>query len=594
MTNTDASKRIEARNLYHQAYNVAEISKRLDVPYGTVDAWKRRDKWDDTPLVVKMESAVDVRLLRLIAKEDKTATDLKEIDQLGILLERTSRIQKYDRTGKEADLNPNIENRNDAKKQKAKAKGKNALTDEQVQMLVKAFEDGLYGYQIDWGAAKKYRERNILKSRQIGATWYFAREALIDAITTGDNQIFLSASKAQAHVFKLYILEFVREVTGVELKGDPITLWNGATLYFLGTNSKTAQSYHGHVYLDEYAWISKFLEFRKVASAMATHKKWRKTYFSTPSTINHDAHAFWSGESFNKGKAKANRAEFDVSHEALKHGSVGPDGQFRQMVTIIDAVESGCDLFDIDQLKREYNDQDFRNLFMGEWVDDTASYFLFDELRKCMVDAWEVWEKDFAPFAERPLGNLPVWIGYDPSETGDQASITVVAPPQSSKGKYRVVEKINATGSDWAAQAETIRRLTQRYNVQHIGIDATQIGSGVFQLVQAFFPAAVPIKYSAEVKTRLVLKAKHLISKGMLQFDLGWSDVCMAFMSIRKTSTASGGQMTFAASRSKETGHADVSWSIMHAIDRIDFLDFNETGVAVGSDSQRQSIVEIC
>ena len=165
MTNTDASKRIEARNLYHQAYNVAEISKRLDVPYGTVDAWKRRDKWDDTPLVVKMESAVDVRLLRLIAKEDKTATDLKEIDQLGILLERTSRIQKYDRTGKEADLNPNIENRNDAKKQKAKAKGKNALTDEQVQMLVKAFEDGLYGYQIDWGAAKKYRERNILKSR---------------------------------------------------------------------------------------------------------------------------------------------------------------------------------------------------------------------------------------------------------------------------------------------------------------------------------------------------------------------------------------------------------------------------------------------
>jgi hypothetical protein len=64
-------------------------------------------------------------------------------------------------------------------------------------------------------------------------------------------------------------------------------------------------------------------------------------------------------------------------------------------------------------------------------------------------------------------------------------------------------------------------------------------------------------------------------------------------MSIRKTSTASGGQMTFAASRSKETGHADVAWSIMHAIDRIDFLDFNETGVAVGADSQRKSILEI-
>jgi uncharacterized protein YjcR len=594
MTHTDASRRLEARNLYHQAYSVAEIAKRLGVPYGTVDAWKRRDKWDETSLVVKMESAVDVRLLRLIAKENKTETDLKEIDQLGILLERASRIQKYERTGKEADLNPNIENRNEAKKQKAKGKQKNYLTEEQVQLLVDAFNKDLFGYQIVWNAAQKYRVRNILKSRQIGATWYFAREALINAIKTGDNQIFLSASKAQAHVFKQYIVDFVREVTGVELKGDPITLWNGATLYFLGTNSKTAQSYHGHVYLDEYAWIHNFSEFRKVASAMATHKKWRITYFSTPSTINHDANAFWSGESFNKGKAKANRVEFDLSHEVLKYGHVGPDGQFRHMVTIVDAVESGCDLFDIDQLRLEYNDPDFRNLFMCEWVDDTASYFLFDELRKCMVDAWEVWEKDFAPFAERPLGNLPVWIGYDPSEGGDQASIVVVAPPQQSKGKYRVVEKINATGSDWAGQAEIIRRLTQRYNVQHIGIDATQIGSGVFQLVQAFFPAAVAIKYSAEVKTRLVLKAKHLISKGMLQFDLGWSDVCMAFMSIRKTSTASGGQMTFAASRSKETGHADVAWSIMHAIDRIDFLDFNETGVSVGADSQRRSIVEIC
>jgi uncharacterized protein YjcR len=29
------------------------------------------------------------------------------------------------------------------------------------------------------------RIRNILKSRQIGATWYFAREAFIDALTTG-------------------------------------------------------------------------------------------------------------------------------------------------------------------------------------------------------------------------------------------------------------------------------------------------------------------------------------------------------------------------------------------------------------------------
>mgnify|MGYP000213933445 CR=1 FL=1 len=31
------------------------------------------------------------------------------------------------------------------------------------------------------------------------------REALADAIATGRNQIFLSASKAQAHIFKQYL-----------------------------------------------------------------------------------------------------------------------------------------------------------------------------------------------------------------------------------------------------------------------------------------------------------------------------------------------------------------------------------------------------
>ncbi|MBN0168973.1 terminase family protein, partial [Pseudomonas aeruginosa] len=90
------------------------------------------------------------------------------------------------------------------------------------------------------------RTRVILKSRQIGATFYFAREALIDALETGRNQIFLSASKAQAHIFKAYIQAFARDAVGVELKGDPIILPNGAELHFLGTNARTAQGYHGN------------------------------------------------------------------------------------------------------------------------------------------------------------------------------------------------------------------------------------------------------------------------------------------------------------------------------------------------------------
>ena len=41
-----------------------------------------------------------------------------------------------------------------------------------------------------------------------------------------------------------------------------------------------------------------------------------------------------------------------------------------------------------------------------------------------------------------------------------------------------------------------------------------------------------------------------------------------AFMAIKQTMTASGRQATFTASRNDETGHADLAWACLHAIDR--------------------------
>lgn len=64
----------------------------------------------------------------------------------------------------------------------------------------------------------------ILKSRQIGATWYFAQEALLMALRDDvaqpyqRNQIFLSASRRQAFQFKSIIQKAAAEVD-VELKG---------------------------------------------------------------------------------------------------------------------------------------------------------------------------------------------------------------------------------------------------------------------------------------------------------------------------------------------------------------------------------------
>ncbi len=552
-----------ARHLYWMGWRITDIADYLDEKEKTVHSWKARDEWDRASTTERIGGALEARLVQLILKETKTGGDFKEIDLLHRQLERQARISRYSEGGTETDLNPELAKRNAGPKKKP---SRNEFSEEDVEKLNEAFIDGCFGYQLDWYRAGNQRTRAILKSRQIGATFYFAREALIDALITGRNQIFLSASKNQAHIFKAYIQGFAREVCGVELTGDPIILANGAELHFLGTNARTAQGYHGNFYFDEFFWTFKFNELNKVASGMAMQKQYRRTYFSTPSSMAHEAYSFWTGERFNKGKPAAQRISLDVSHDALQGGRLSEDRIWRQIVTILDAEARGCDLFDLEELRLEYSADAFANLLMCQFVDDGASIFPLSALQPCMVDSWEAWGEDYKPFAARPFGDRQVWVGYDPASTGDSAGLVVVAPPAVPGGKFRVLERHQFRGMDFAAQAETIRQITKRYWVTYIGIDVTGMGAGVAQLVRQFFPALTTFNYSPEVKTRLVMKAWDVIHNGRLEFDAGWTDVAQSLMAIRKTVTAGGRQMTYTAGRTDETGHADLAWALFHAL----------------------------
>ena len=556
--------RRQAALLYWQGFSVPQIAEMLQTKRPTVQSWKQRDGWDETAPLDRVGNTLEARLIQLYAKPDLTAHDFKVADFLARQLERFARINRYGQTGNEADLNPRVANRNKGERKKPK---KNYFSEEAIGKLQEIFFDQSFEYQLNWHkAGLEHRIRHILKSRQIGATFYFAREALLRALATGQNQIFLSASKTQAYVFRKYIIAFARLVD-VDLSGDPIVIGNnGAELLFLGTNSNTAQSHNGDLYVDEIFWIPNFQKLRKVASGMASQKHLRTTYFSTPSSLGHGAYPFWSGDLFNRGRASASeRVEIDISHAALARGVACADGQWRQIVTIEDALAGGCTLFDLDTLRRENSADDFRNLFMCEFVDDKASVFPFEELQRCMVDSMEEWE-DYTPFADRPFGHRVVWIGYDPSHRGDSAGCVVIAPPVVAGGKFRILERHQWKGMDFATQAESIRALTQKYNVEYIGIDSTGLGQGVFQLVRSFYPAARDIRYTPEMKTAMVLKAKDTITRGCLEYDVSATDITQSFMSIRKTMTSSGRSATYEASRTEEASHADLAWATMHVL----------------------------
>ena len=403
-----------------------------------------------------------------------------------------------------------------------------------------------------------------MKSRQIGATYYFAHEAFVDALTTGHNQIFLSASKKQALQFRSYIVNYAKQTADVDLKGETIKLPNGAELIFLGTNSATAQSYHGNLYFDEVFWVPKFDVMRKVASGMAAQKMYRQTYFSTPTTIAHPAYAFFSGKAFNKNRAKADKVEIDISHENLKSGKLCADRQWKQIVSIYDAMEGGCNLFNIDDLIAENSKEEFEQLFLCQFADDNSSAFKFSDLQLCQVDSLEEWH-DYKPFYQRPFGNREVWLGYDPAFTGDRAALVIVAPPKVEGGDYRVLHKQTFHGMDYETQASRIKQFCDDYNVTRIVIDKTGMGSGVYQEVRKFYPMVQGLEYNADLKNEMVLKTQNLIQKRRLKFDSGDNDIVSSFMTVKKRITGTG-KITYVSDRSEDASHGDLSWAIMNCI----------------------------
>ncbi|GGZ02790.1 terminase large subunit domain-containing protein [Novosphingobium colocasiae] len=605
------AQRREARSLFWRGWTLVQIAEEMGVKYSTLASWSRRDGWELASPIAVIDDRIEVKIAALLDKEPFTEGDMKRVDFLMRQLEKSARIRKYGETGKEGDLNERIAARNGpAAKAKREEKRRNFLTLDQWQALLDDFHAKNFAYQELWWEHRNERTRKLRKSRQVGATWYFAREALAkvaEAVLEGQgataldederprNQIFLSASERQALKFRREIVGWVRRVTGVELKGKIIMLdfvgqypdeegeggepaATGPALdpvgfYFLSTNSATAQGESGDFYFDEYAWVPNFSELNGVASAMATHKIYKKTYFSSPSIKTHASYAFWNGEDWNKGRAKGEQKPFDISLKNLRGGARMPDGSWQQSLTIHDAVAGGLGkLVDVDELRREYSEERFRNLFECEDIDDTESSFPYARISPARVNSFLKWS-DFRPAlidipGGRPFGDAPVWIGYDPNKQGrDDAALVVLAPPEDAgRGKFRVLEKHRLNGLDFQGQADFIKAVATRYNVTDIAIDTTGHGQAVFELVSHWFPMVRKIEYSVASKTALVIKGQNVFRAQRIEFDAGWSDLMAALMAIRPALTGSQKGVTYIARRNGEVGHADIAWALLNAL----------------------------
>ena len=226
----------------------------------------------------------------------------------------------------------------------------------------------LLPYQLLWLDRKNdpatQRTRFILKSRMIGATYLFAYEALDDANTSGDNQVFFSESLAENEYLAELVIMFADRYQIPITVGEGLTLANGARIAFVDSTTKTLPQIDAHVYLNEPFWFSNFYRMWRRAKNITALGNRRRTLFGSLPENPGDPLGLWRGDDYNQYRAESKQAEFDLTHARLKNGHLGADNIWRHMVTVEDAIAQGCNCFDLDDLVDNLGQAAFNRMFM--------------------------------------------------------------------------------------------------------------------------------------------------------------------------------------------------------------------------------------
>ena len=223
-----------AKFLYLKKYTPKEIAAELGLnSTRPIYYWAEKYQWRNLISESGIEELIALRIITLTERENKSDQEIKELEalidkDLQYKKQRAASVAKAKSAVEMRDVSAGgaggfADSGDGQPERKRKGNVKNDISHITPEMC-QPFIDSLFGYQKHLRNNKHHDIRNLLKSRQIGATYYFSFEALEDAIFSGDNQIFLSASKRQAEIFKTYIIKMARQ-------SDHFKQWRGTAFF---------------------------------------------------------------------------------------------------------------------------------------------------------------------------------------------------------------------------------------------------------------------------------------------------------------------------------------------------------------------------
>lgn len=381
-----------------------------------------------------------------------------------------------------------------------------------------------YDYQTHF-ADNNSRLKIYNKSRQIGISFFIAYLAVKNAYLNGSNVLFASASLRQSTELNRICFQWIDcfkkldpSISLSEESKSVIGFNNGGRIHTLPSNPKTVRGFHGDVYLDEFALHKDQAEIYKALFPSIT-RGYNITIISTP-----------LGQS-------------DLFHDIWSNMNKYPDFS-RHQTTIYQAKKQGFDA-DIDIIKRNTDEETFRQEYLCEFIDETSSYFPYTLIRDCTGDR---------------IPDGETFMGVD---IGRHHDLTVIYVVSKAGDKYFTRQMEILKAEEYQTQMEVITQIILETGITRGSIDASGIGNQLAEDLHRRFHFMEPVPFTNKIKEELVTTARKLFEQKNVQIPND-RDIISDIHSIKKSVT-SAGNIRFDSVRT-DKGHSDRFWALALAL----------------------------
>ena len=219
----------------------------------------------------------------------------------------------------------------------------------------------------------------------------------------------------------------------------------------------------------------------------------------------------------------------------------------RGSINIYEAQAQGMKV-DIDTLKRNMDDESFRQEYMCEFIDEKTAYFTYELLKKCITE-YEPAELKGKTF-----------MGIDIGRSHDLTAITVLTQIGSVLFKKRIEVMFN---TDFQTQFDTICQIIYEESPASCLIDKGVIGMQLAEMLEKKFAFCKGVQFNPLFINEIVTNGKKLMEQGNFKIDDD-RDLVTQFHSIQRVVTPQN-TVKFSSERNKK-GHSDKAWSALLAL----------------------------